>query len=539
MSPKVKTSVIATGCWQNREGEFLCRWFYAWKEMGEGRIAGIFHGYAGGGCYAFDEFYARFDGDKLAAILHGESEQLSDDEYEIYSLLDSQDILRIEQECWSFSQEWNCEIADSFSSYLRVERLHELRREDGDDEMVYLDPEPLDPNWCRAAAMGPHMGCNDWPIWGNSEGGDDEADKEREINRERLMADGDLNVVLSAFSQESSTAECGSRLAPRAFLRLVQSPDAKIRARAAALPYLLDARRTWSKLLHDDDLRVVRAVLTNDSLSHELSRHHILKIAKRSDAHAEAVAKGWDKFKDSKQIVGKPLDYLVGHASKKVRLLMAQQEPSDIAESALQRLATDPVAAVARRPKATLAARRALRRLLESGDAEKILSVLSTIEDLDEAGGRPLAEAAFSSLVGSSDASVRAKAAESPAIIFFKDCWESFLSDSDTHVVESLLSNADLWGVPANLLLKAAKRADAMAIRVAQAYGKCAEGSEEGNKLVKYLLKHKSVDVRRALAETDAFLLPRKAWQALAKDEDAEIVEKAEVALAELDAEDD
>jgi hypothetical protein len=56
-------------CWEERdEDKYICRWFVAWRKTGVSEYAGAFAGYAGGGAFLLERFYAVATEDRLSAL---------------------------------------------------------------------------------------------------------------------------------------------------------------------------------------------------------------------------------------------------------------------------------------------------------------------------------------------------------------------------------------------------------------------------------------------------------------------------------------
>ena len=56
-------------CWEERdEDKFICRWFVAWQKIGASEYAGAFAGYAGGGVFLLERFFATGTEDRLSAL---------------------------------------------------------------------------------------------------------------------------------------------------------------------------------------------------------------------------------------------------------------------------------------------------------------------------------------------------------------------------------------------------------------------------------------------------------------------------------------
>lgn len=51
---EIKPSV--SGCWEDRNGVFICRWIICWAQI-DGCYVGAIAGYSGGGSYQLEKFY--------------------------------------------------------------------------------------------------------------------------------------------------------------------------------------------------------------------------------------------------------------------------------------------------------------------------------------------------------------------------------------------------------------------------------------------------------------------------------------------------
>lgn len=159
------------------EDRFRCRWLYLWKELGNDRIAGWFGGYAGGGTFVYETFFAEFKGKRLSRFVFDMNDQVSGDECSLADLPDAQTIEQAAFECESLKSEWLDEDAyEDDELILRLERLPELRRA---GDMAYLDPaDPADAIGRKIAAMSRLCGMNASPKWPSVEVDESEADDE-------------------------------------------------------------------------------------------------------------------------------------------------------------------------------------------------------------------------------------------------------------------------------------------------------------------------------------------------------------------------
>lgn len=66
-------SRVLAGKWDDRGGAlqppFRCRWFFSWTELDDGRIAGYFAGYEGGGAFVEERFHAMFINEELVEFV--------------------------------------------------------------------------------------------------------------------------------------------------------------------------------------------------------------------------------------------------------------------------------------------------------------------------------------------------------------------------------------------------------------------------------------------------------------------------------------
>lgn len=68
-SIKTEKALRCNACWEQRdEDKYICRWFVAWLKVGDCERAGAFAGYAGGGVFLLERFYAVGTEDRLSAL---------------------------------------------------------------------------------------------------------------------------------------------------------------------------------------------------------------------------------------------------------------------------------------------------------------------------------------------------------------------------------------------------------------------------------------------------------------------------------------
>jgi hypothetical protein len=91
--------------WEKREGRSICRWFCAWKELGDSQIAGVIAGFSGGGAFQLERFFAKVDGKGLSSLwidltdkISGEDVEFSDLDQSIRSVMDD-----AEDELWAYN----------------------------------------------------------------------------------------------------------------------------------------------------------------------------------------------------------------------------------------------------------------------------------------------------------------------------------------------------------------------------------------------------------------------------------------------------
>ena len=91
--------------WENREGRSICRWFCAWKEVGDKKLAGVIAGFAGGGAFLLERFFATVDGNELSSLwidmtdrISGNDVEFGDLDASIRSAMDD-----AEDEVWTFN----------------------------------------------------------------------------------------------------------------------------------------------------------------------------------------------------------------------------------------------------------------------------------------------------------------------------------------------------------------------------------------------------------------------------------------------------
>ena len=73
--------------WEDREGRSICRWFCAWKKVGDKQLAGVIAGFAGGGAFLLERFFATVDGEDLSSLWIDLTDRISGIDVE-FSVLD-------------------------------------------------------------------------------------------------------------------------------------------------------------------------------------------------------------------------------------------------------------------------------------------------------------------------------------------------------------------------------------------------------------------------------------------------------------------
>jgi hypothetical protein len=140
------------GGWEKREGRTICRWFCAWKEVGEKQIAGVIAGFSGGGAFQLERFFATADGDKLSSLwidmtdrISGEDVEFSDLDQSIRSVMDD-----AEDEVWSYNDRDLWEDAEQL--VLLEDKESDLKRS-GDMLLLSTAGAPFVRSICELAGL--------------------------------------------------------------------------------------------------------------------------------------------------------------------------------------------------------------------------------------------------------------------------------------------------------------------------------------------------------------------------------------------------
>lgn len=88
----VLSDMKLVGMWEKSGDHHRCRYFWAWRDLGDGRIAGFFGGYSGGGSFAEERFFARLKGGKPVSFIYDYGDKVTqDEEANIDDVLDGED----------------------------------------------------------------------------------------------------------------------------------------------------------------------------------------------------------------------------------------------------------------------------------------------------------------------------------------------------------------------------------------------------------------------------------------------------------------
>ena len=91
--------------WEKNKVKFICRWFCAYKELGNKQLAGVIAGYSGGGTFQMERFYATVNGKKLASLWIDMTDKISGNEVEFSDLDESIRLVMCgaEDELWAYT----------------------------------------------------------------------------------------------------------------------------------------------------------------------------------------------------------------------------------------------------------------------------------------------------------------------------------------------------------------------------------------------------------------------------------------------------
>lgn len=114
---------------------YRCRWFMCWRDLGDGRLIGAVGGYAGGGAFILENFYAEHQGETLSSLKIDLEDKISGDEIEFDEdvpealVLVAEDAIDVAYE-WCDQDEWE----EAEQLFLKDDKKNEL--EDNDDMLI-------------------------------------------------------------------------------------------------------------------------------------------------------------------------------------------------------------------------------------------------------------------------------------------------------------------------------------------------------------------------------------------------------------------
>lgn len=88
-----------------RPGKSICRWFVSWKQLEDSQLAGAVAGYAGGGTFQVERFFAVVKEGKLISLWIDFEDKISGDEVSFDDL--PEDIVAQCENCLDCIWEWN------------------------------------------------------------------------------------------------------------------------------------------------------------------------------------------------------------------------------------------------------------------------------------------------------------------------------------------------------------------------------------------------------------------------------------------------
>ncbi len=138
--------------WEKREGRSICRWFCAWKELGDNQIAGVIAGFSGGGAFLLERFFAKVEGTKLSSLWVDMTDRISGDDVEfgdldqsIRSLMDD-----AEDEVWAYNDR---DLWDDAEQLVLLEEKRADLTESGDMLFLSTSTAPFVSQICALAGL--------------------------------------------------------------------------------------------------------------------------------------------------------------------------------------------------------------------------------------------------------------------------------------------------------------------------------------------------------------------------------------------------
>ena len=138
--------------WEKREGRSICRWFCAWKEVGDKKLAGVIAGFAGGGAFLLERFFATVDGNDLSSLwidltdrISGDDVEFSDLDEAIRSAMDD-----AEDEVWAYN---NRDLWEDAEQLVLLEDRKSHLAESGDMLLLSTSDSSLVRSICELAGL--------------------------------------------------------------------------------------------------------------------------------------------------------------------------------------------------------------------------------------------------------------------------------------------------------------------------------------------------------------------------------------------------
>ena len=130
-SQRDSSSFLVNAAWEPSDGSMRCRWFVAWKLVGENQIAGSIAGFSGGGAFQVEGFWGVLEGGKFTQCWIDDTDHVTKKDVDFSSLPES--IQELCYEAYEFIWEWNdSEKWNDFDGvYLRPEHEGKLTERDG------------------------------------------------------------------------------------------------------------------------------------------------------------------------------------------------------------------------------------------------------------------------------------------------------------------------------------------------------------------------------------------------------------------------
>jgi hypothetical protein len=138
--------------WEKREGRSICRWFCAWRELGDNQIAGVIAGFSGGGAFLLERFFAKVEGTELSSLwvdmtdrISGADVEFGDLDESVRSLMDD-----AEDEVWAYNDR---DLWDDAEQLVLLEEKKDNLTESGDMLLLSSSTAPFVRQICELAGL--------------------------------------------------------------------------------------------------------------------------------------------------------------------------------------------------------------------------------------------------------------------------------------------------------------------------------------------------------------------------------------------------